>query len=129
MLKAEVAVGKVYLARVSDKVVPVRIEREAGRGYEGVNLASKRTVYLKSAAKLRREATVDEIDRFTKPPLAVKAENIDDLWLAACQGIGELEPLATSRDLDGLMKQMQVVWRTLSKIRVQSGIPSVNQGR
>ena|SRR6266480_4723702 len=61
MLKAEVAIGKVYVVKVSGKLCRVKITREADylgkmHGWFGENLSTGREVRIRSAAKLRREA-------------------------------------------------------------------------
>jgi len=54
MKKNDIKIGGVYSAKITDRVVPARIEREnpAG-GLDAVNLNTKRSVRIKSAAKLR----------------------------------------------------------------------------
>jgi len=54
MKKDEVEVGGVYAAKVSDKLVPVRIESESPHGgWNGTNLRTGKTVRIKSAQRLR----------------------------------------------------------------------------
>ena len=54
MKKNEVKIGGVYTARVSDKLVPVRIDCENRHGgWTGTNLTTKKTVRIKSAQRLR----------------------------------------------------------------------------
>ena len=60
MKKEQVQVGKVYAAKVSGSVVPVRIKEEkwAGDkhvGWVGVNVRTNKTVRIKSAQRLRNE--------------------------------------------------------------------------
>jgi hypothetical protein len=56
MKKNDVKVGGVYSAKITDRPVPVRIEREhPDGGWEATNLKSKRTVRIKAATKLRAE--------------------------------------------------------------------------
>jgi hypothetical protein len=58
MKKNEITIGGVYAAKVSGKVVPVRITGENPHGgWDGVNVATKRAVRIKSAQRLRRELT------------------------------------------------------------------------
>ena len=56
MKKNEVKVGGVYTAKVSDKVVPVRIDAVKGTGWSATNMATGKTIYIKSAQRLRGEA-------------------------------------------------------------------------
>ncbi len=56
MKKDEVAIGRTYMAKVSDKVVPVRIDLEHPRqGWFGTNQVTNKRVHIKSAQRLRRE--------------------------------------------------------------------------
>ena len=56
MLKKDVRIGGVYVAKISDKLTTVKID-EASRfgGWQATNLATGRSVRIKSAQKLRRE--------------------------------------------------------------------------
>ncbi len=57
MKKADVKVGGTYLAKVSGKVVPVRIDAENPRGgWDATNTATKENVRIKSAQRLRGAA-------------------------------------------------------------------------
>jgi hypothetical protein len=55
MRNSDVRVGAVYEARVSGRLVPVRVvaAHPAG-GWEAINLATGRRLHLKSARRLRR---------------------------------------------------------------------------
>ena len=54
MKKKDVEIGKTYLAKVSGKVVPVRITGESRYGgWDAVNTKTKRSVRIKTAARLR----------------------------------------------------------------------------
>lgn len=54
MKKREVKIGGVYVAQVSGRRVPVRIDRESPYGgWDGTNLATDRSVRVKSAQRLR----------------------------------------------------------------------------
>ena len=54
MKKNEVKVGSAYLAKVSDKIVPVRITGTSGHGgWDAVNEATGKKVRIKSAQRLR----------------------------------------------------------------------------
>jgi len=57
MKKSEVKVGGEYIARVSDKLTHVRVDRENPHGgWDATNLATKKAVRIKSAQRLRAEA-------------------------------------------------------------------------
>lgn len=57
MKKSEIRTGAVYTAKVSNKVVKIRIMHEAayGTGWWAMNLETGRQVRIKSAARLREE--------------------------------------------------------------------------
>ena len=58
MKKNEVKVGSAYLAKVSDKVVPVRITGTSGHGgWDAVNEATGKKIRIKSAQRLRGPAS------------------------------------------------------------------------
>ncbi len=60
MKQNEVATGHVYLAKVSDKVVPVRIESEHPRqGWLATSLVTHKRIHVKSAQRLRCEWGLD----------------------------------------------------------------------
>ena len=55
MRKNEVTIGGVYAAKVSGKVVPVKITGESPYGgWDAVNTQTKRTVRIRGAGRLRR---------------------------------------------------------------------------
>ncbi len=54
MKKADVTLGKTYTAKVTDRIVPVRIDRENPQGgWDGTNLKTKKKIRIKSARRLR----------------------------------------------------------------------------
>ena len=53
MKKNDVKVGGVYTAKVSDKIVEVRIDGVKGTGWSATNMATGKTIYIKSAQRLR----------------------------------------------------------------------------
>lgn len=54
MKAKDVTIGGTYLAKVSTKVVPVRIDRESPYGgWDATNLMTDRQVRIKSAQRLR----------------------------------------------------------------------------
>lgn len=64
MLKAQIKVGGIYIAKVSNKLVRVRVDRIlnqtrwksiAATSYACTNLATGREVRFRSAAKFREE--------------------------------------------------------------------------
>jgi len=58
MKKAEIEIGGVYVAKVSGRLVTVRIDGESPYGgWNATNLATRRDVRIRSAARLRGRAT------------------------------------------------------------------------
>lgn len=58
MKKAQVEIGKRYVAKVSGELTVVRLSAESRYGgWDAVNERTGRTVRIKSAAKLRKEIT------------------------------------------------------------------------
>ena len=70
MKKSEVKVGGVYTAKVSDRLVPVRIDSAHSRqGWNATNTATGKRVHIKSAQRLRGPAKADK----PKPAAVAKA--------------------------------------------------------
>ena len=60
MKKDEVQVGKVYTAKVTDKLVPVRIDAESRHGgWDATNMTTGKKVRIKSPQRLRAEVKAD----------------------------------------------------------------------
>jgi len=56
MKKSDVKIGSTYTAKITNRVVPVRIDAaNPNGGWDATNLATKKKVRIKSAAKLRGE--------------------------------------------------------------------------
>jgi hypothetical protein len=55
MKKADVEIGGVYTAKVSKNLVSVRIDRvtDTGKGWFATNLRTGRTIWIRSAGRLR----------------------------------------------------------------------------
>jgi hypothetical protein len=74
MKKDEVKIGGTYLAKVSDKVVPVRIDAENTHGgWDATNLLTGKKVRIKSAQRLRCPANRDGSPQ-TQPEVQVQSE-------------------------------------------------------
>lgn len=57
MRKNEIAIGSVYVAKVSGRLVSVRIDCESPYGgWDATNLSTERSVRIRTAARLRRRA-------------------------------------------------------------------------
>lgn len=58
MLKKQIKIGSCYRAKISNNLVNVQITSENRfGGWDALNLSTKRTVRIKSAAKLRHEVS------------------------------------------------------------------------
>lgn len=78
MKKDDVQIGKVYLARVTNKLVSVRIDRENRHGgWDATNLTTNKKVRIKSAQRLRGAAD---------GPRPVKTERNAEATIAATPG-------------------------------------------
>ncbi|MBM4020272.1 MAG: hypothetical protein FJ288_18455, partial [Planctomycetes bacterium] len=63
MKKHEVKIGARYIAKVSGRLAQVRIDRENPHGgWEATNLATKKSVRIKSAQRLRAEAGLSKTE-------------------------------------------------------------------
>jgi len=57
MKKADVEIGGKYIAKVSQRLVTVRIERESSYGgWDATNMDTGRLIRIRSAQRLRRAA-------------------------------------------------------------------------
>ncbi len=76
MKSSEVKIGGVYAAKVTNKVVEVRIDAESQHGgWEATNLATGKKVRIKSAQRLRGEATAAKKSQSkTGPAMSAKAK-------------------------------------------------------
>lgn len=69
MKKNEITIGATYIAKVSDKLVEVRIDAENSHGgWDATNLATKKKVRIKSAQRLRRPVKGAEKKSDAKAP-------------------------------------------------------------
>jgi hypothetical protein len=81
MKRAEVEIGQTYRAKVSGRLVEVRILTDLARGgWEVLNLSTDRTVWIKTAARLRGKATpypggmLGSVPRFNRENVAYVEE-------------------------------------------------------
>ena len=64
MKNKDIALGKTYLVLVSNQLSPVIIgSRAEVRGWKGTNLATRKSVWIKTASKCRRELTGEQIEK------------------------------------------------------------------
>ena len=97
MKKNEVQVGGVYSAKVSDKVVEVRIDAENRHGgWDATNLATNKKVRIKSAQRLRAVAGGEtttpaepEAPAPETPAVAAKAKKTRKAKKAVAEGDGK----------------------------------------
>lgn len=74
MTKNEITIGGTYVAKVSGRLVEVRIDREYPRGgWEGTSLSTNKTIRIKSSQRLR--AAAKEKGQAANEPQAVPAES------------------------------------------------------
>jgi hypothetical protein len=77
MKKSEVKVGHVYTAKVSDRVVPVRIDSVHSRqGWNATNTKTGKRIHIKSAQRLRGE--VDKTAKAKAPKAVDGAAAVDE---------------------------------------------------
>ena len=68
MKKNDVKIGQCYMAKVTNSVVPVRIDAERPRGgWDGKNIATGRKVLIKSAQRLRGKCTEADLAGLKRP--------------------------------------------------------------
>ena len=62
MKRSEVQIGATYVAKVSGKLAQVRVVKESQYGgWSAINTATKREVYIRSAARLRHKVDTDRL--------------------------------------------------------------------
>ena len=133
MKKAEVKIGGVYYAKVTNRKVEIRIDAEKPRGgWEATNLATGKKITIKSAQRLQGEVgaksaktaeTVASAEETTSPPKAVlkkprkakSAEGTSDKKLscvaAALQVLAEsIEPLNAKEMIEAM--ESQGLWQS-----------------
>ena len=68
MLKSEVRIGSIYIAKISGRLALVRLDAVAasGRGYAATNLDTHRQIRIKSPAKLRREVSPEKVTQIAE---------------------------------------------------------------
>jgi hypothetical protein len=79
MKKSEVTIGNVYTAKVSGKIVRVRLDGENRHGgWDATNLETKKKVRIRSATRLRAEATGKRGRTATAAPEVAPVEVVSD---------------------------------------------------
>ena len=75
MKKNEITIGAVYSVKVSGRIVPVKIVKaNPDGGWEGTNLATRKSVRIKSAQRLRRRVRDPEAPNVKSATGAKKAD-------------------------------------------------------
>ena len=78
MKKDQIQIGNTYTAKVTDKVVPVRIDAEhASGGWLATNLVTNKKVRIKSAQRLREEVKANTEAAPAKRPVKKKLNKKD----------------------------------------------------
>ena len=101
MTKSEVKIGGVYTAKVTNKLVQVRIDAESRYGgWDATNLATNKKVRIKSAQRLRGKATGGDTaatgakkGRSTRKPKV--ATDVDTVPTVATTGETDAKPEVT----------------------------------
>jgi hypothetical protein len=78
MKKVEISIGGLYVAKISERLVIVKIKDESSYGgWDAVNTATGRVVRIRSAAKLRREFKLDVQKAGEKQAVAIWLDIVD----------------------------------------------------
>jgi hypothetical protein len=109
MKKNEVRVGATYLAKISNKVVAVRIDSEHPRGgWNAINTATTKKVHIKSAQALRGEAPADGANAATVAAAPAEATTDTGSAPVAAQPATKRERRANTGG-DGTAKPLGIV--------------------
>jgi hypothetical protein len=74
MKQDQVEIGGTYIAKVSDRLVPVRLEGKHQRGgWYAINMATGKTIRIKSAQRLRGPVPAEKTGKPRTPTAAVQA--------------------------------------------------------
>src|SRR5208282_6426580 len=78
--KADVVIGQKYVAKISGKLTVVRLDRHATQGgWYATNVSTGRPVRIRTAAKLRRAAILeDKLSAARSKPAAHEQEKEED---------------------------------------------------
>jgi len=114
MKKNEVVIGGRYLAKVSGRVVPVRITGESRYGgWDAVNVETNRAVRIKSPQRLRRPA-----DAATRQSIAGEETDMSKTRKTAAKGTskvaGEPKPRKKAERKDGTMSVLDAAAKVLA---------------
>jgi hypothetical protein len=124
MKKNEVKVGSVYTAKVSDKVVEVRIDGENRHGgWDATNLATGKKIHIKSPARLRGAAGAPRrTDRGAKAAQVDAAADTPAVEVSA-EAAPDAEPKpAKAKRAKGATKRMSGL-DAAAKVLEESGQP------
>ena len=120
MKRDEVQIGKTYTAKVSDKLVPVRIEAENRHGgWDATNLVTGKKVRIKSPQRLRAEVKADGAKPAEVADAAAAVETVVDAKHLKAVGAADQEN-ARLRDerekaQDGMTKSERAMAKSAPK--------------
>lgn len=128
MKKDEVQIGATYLVRVTGKLAPVRIVCEhPHRGWNGVNVDTKREVRIKSAQRLRKR--LDAAPRALLPSerLGVPPTTPDvDLKVKAAEDAADAAANPAAQDAPGAAQAQEASKDAGVTTRRATGDPGAN---
>jgi len=128
MKKDEITIGGTYLAKVTDKVVPVRLDAENPHGgWDATNLVTNKQVRIKSAQRLRGPAPQRQTSHRTS---AVAEAQAADAAANANAVNPDLVPLAEAMKTDKTAKGLKTKKPKASKTekpRKTSGLDAAYQ--
>ena len=77
MKKKDIVIGETYIVKVSGKLAHVRVVCENPHGgWDGLNLATRRDVRIKSAARLRRPVGM-QMEHVKFMPIKIRPEDLE----------------------------------------------------
>ena len=118
MKKEQVKVGGTCTAKITDKVAPVRIDKEHPRGgWDATNLSTNRQVRIKSAQKLRGEVKAKDAGA-TPPPVRKELKTKAEWKGLASAGHGDQKkarPAEPRKKADGKMGVLDAAVKVLKE--------------
>ena len=92
MKKAEVQIGQTYVVKVSGKLTTVRIDGESSYGgWVGTNVATSRSVRIKSAQRLRRAVRLSHSSPGAQRAAARADQETEQAYDKACTCLPEIK--------------------------------------
>jgi len=129
MKKEQVKIGQVYAAKVTGKIVPVRITGESPHGgWDAINVRTNRPVRIKSAQRLRSRISVPGADETPKAERADKTAKASKATTPAKQR-DTGEHAATSAKREAKSKQTGVAPRSQLTLEEADKLAKVRAGK